>query len=462
MEIGQTESGTDRRRPPVTPEDPSIASFVPRLRSVLNDLLDVQRVEGALAFAVGLAFVLVPIIVYEELPSPGAVAGLPLILTAALTFGVAVASALMASAIRDWIRLLKDEREVDALASLSPTRLAEWSRSRLVRWKQALLSGRDGIIFLGFVLGTVAIPLLLLPVVFPAAPWSSPFSWLELASVFVVPEVAGPTVGYTLVRSRFTRAIEEVSRLQEETDPLDWFVPPTTGPRGANLPPTTVPVVTPELPVIEARLRALRVRLTKGLRRQVLAVELGSIVLAAFPMALALGTFFLWNSPGGLPSEFPTALFVLVLGMPLGALLIGVSWALRASWAATQDLPPEADSGGAEIANRSSTQSELRAVFRLVEQGQRLRSLLVTIAGVGSALSSGTLLLIVAVSLGWDRGTSTVLVLVLGLCLVAGVGLLAALAARAIVTWRFRALATSSEDLEVGIRRLEEDFWSRF
>ena len=190
-------------------DDPSMVSVALRLQYVLNDLRDVQSIEAALAAAVGLAFVLVPIVVYEELPSPGQFPGALLILAVALTFGVVVAAALMGFAIRDWIRLRREGRELDALAPLNPKGLAEWSRPRLARWKQVLLGGRDGIVLLGFILGTAAIPLLFVPVVLPGAPWSTPFSWLVLMSVFVVPEVAVPTLGYALVRPWVTRASNE-------------------------------------------------------------------------------------------------------------------------------------------------------------------------------------------------------------------------------------------------------------
>jgi len=443
-------------------DGPSMASVVLRLQRVLNDLRDVQSIEAALAFAAGLAFVLVPIIVYEELSSPGQLPGALLILAVAVTFGVVVATALMGFAIRDWIRLRREERELDALAPLSPKGLAEWSRPRLVRWKQALLGGRDGIVLLGFILGTAAIPLLFVPVVLPEAPWSTPFSWLVLTSIFVVPEVAVPTLGYALVRPWVTRASDELAKLRDETDPLDWFVPPVRGPRAGSAPASPVPVASPGPQVIEARLRALRARLTRGVRRQMLAVALGSIVLASFPIAVAVGTVLFWNSLGGLPPGFPTAIFVLALGMPLGALLIGVGSVLRSNWVATRELPPDGALDAPKGVAPSSTQSELRAVFGLVEQGQRLHPWLVIIAGVASAFSSGILFQIAFVSLGWYLGSSGVLVVILEFCLVAGVGLMAALAARAIVTWRFRALTTPSKGLEAGLRRLEEEFWSRF
>ena len=462
MENIQRESATRPEGKVMAVDDPSTASFVLRLQCVLNDLRDVQSIEAVLAFAVGLAFVLVPIVVYEELSSPSQLPGALLILAVALTFGVVVAAALMEFAIRDWIRLRREERELDALAPLNPKGLAEWSRPRLARWKQALLGGRDGIVLLGFILGTAAIPLLFVPVVVPWAPWSTPVSWLVLTSVFVVPEVAVPTLGYALVRPWVTRASDEISKLREETDPLEWFVPPARGTRAVSELAAPVPVSSSGLQVIEDRLRALRARLAKGVRRQVLAVALGSVVLAAFPIAVALGTVLFWNSLGGLPPGFPTAIFVLALGMPLGALLIGVGSVVRANWAATRELPPDGAPGGPGGATPSSTQSELRAVFGLVEQGQRLHPWLVMIAGVASALSSGILFQIAVVSFGWYLGSSAVLVLILEFCLVAAVGLVAALAARAIVTWRFRALTTPSKSLEAGLRRLEEEFWSRF
>jgi len=446
----------------MTMDETSTAMVVVRLQRVLHDLRDVQSIEAVFAFAVGLAFILVPIAVYEELPSPGQVPGVLLILAVALTFGVAVAAALMGLATRDWIRLRREEQELNVLGPLTSKEFAGWSRPRLAGWMQALLGRRDGIVLLGFVLGTAAIPLLFVPVLVPGAPWSSPFSWLALAGVFVVPEVALPTLGYALVRPWVARASDEISRLREETDPLDWFVPPARDARGGGRPAAPAPPSSPGPQAIDARLRALRARLAKGVRRQMLAVVLGSVVLAAFPIAVAVGTLLYWSSLGGLPSGFPTAIFVLALGMPLGALLVGVGSVLRANWVATRESLPEKVPGGPNGAPSSATRSELRAVFGLVEQGRRLQPWLIMIAGIAGAFSTGILLQIAVVRSGWYVGSSGAFVVVLVFGLVAAAGLASALVARALATWRYRALATPSKGLEDDLARLEEEFWSRF
>ena len=193
-----------------------------------------------------------------------------------------------------------------------------------------------------------------------------------------------------------------------------------------------------------------------------LAVVLGSVVLAAFPIAVAVGTLLYWSSLGGLPSGFPTAIFVLALGMPLGALLVGVGSVLRANWVATRESLPEKVPGGPNGAPSSATRSELRAVFGLVEQGRRLQPWLIMIAGIAGAFSTGILLQIAVVRSGWYVGSSGAFVVVLVFGLVAAAGLASALVARALATWRYRALATPSKGLEDDLARLEEEFWSRF